>query len=206
LIFKLFLNSIVFHFCPICRSFLVLSFNLWNLIIFLQSIIANHIELKIRSFPETIPVYLLVKESSLFIEHLEMAIQQFFLALCFGLAFSKPQLDTLKNLGSKVTGLLDGCAEKESSFITNPQVGWWDIIIIILCSIDSGDVDARSTPLSESSHRYVFGQRRLLLPWQTVPFCNPRLKNCRHGWGFEPRTLDLSSLSGPFDYSARATP
>jgi len=51
---------------------------------------------------------------------------------------------------------------------------------------------------------------RLLLPWLRVPcwfFCNPGLKNCRHGQlGFEPTTLDLCSQSGANDLSATATP
>jgi len=38
-------------------------------------------------------------------------------------------------------------------------------------------------------------------------FCNPGLKNCWHGWpGIEPPTLDLSSQSGAYDFSATATP
>jgi len=41
---------------------------------------------------------------------------------------------------------------------------------------------------------------RLLLPWLRMPcwfFCNLGLKNCWHGWGFKPATLDLSYQSWP---------
>jgi len=71
-------------------------------------------------------------------------------------------------------------------------------IIIIWCSISSGNVDGRWTPLPESRHRSLCGDCRLLLPWLRVPlwfFCNPGLKYCWHGRGFELTTLDLIVLS-----------
>jgi len=55
----------------------------------------------------------------------------------------------------------------------------------------------------------VYGPRRLLLRWLSVPswfFCNPGLKNCSHErLVIEPTTLDLGSQSGAYNLSATAT-
>jgi len=85
------------------------------------------------------------------------------------------------------------------------------IIIIILCSIDSGDVDARPTPFKESRHRSLWPLQITITLTESallIFFCNPGLKNCWHGWpGIEPttKTLDLSSQSGAYDLSATAS-
>jgi len=77
------------------------------------------------------------------------------------------------------------------------------ITIIILCSTDSGDVDARSTPLPESCQTSLWSLQITIT--LTDLFCNPALKNCWHGLtGIEPITLDLSSQSGANDLSATA--
>jgi len=84
-----------------------------------------------------------------------------------------------------------------------------NIIIMILCSIDSGNVNAKSTSLSESCH---------LRPWSLpitisltdgamVIFLQSEVENCWHErLSIEPTTLDLCSQSGAYDLSATATP
>jgi len=84
------------------------------------------------------------------------------------------------------------------------------IIEVILCSINSGDVDARSTPLKESRHRSLWSLQIIITLTESallIFFCNSGLKNCLHGRpGIESTTLDLSSQSGAYDLSAMATP
>jgi len=77
---------------------------------------------------------------------------------------------------------------------------------MILCSIDSGDVDAQPTPLKEFCHRSLW-------PLQlTITLTESALLIFLHCWhgrpGIEPTTttLDLSSQSGANDLSAMATP
>jgi len=77
--------------------------------------------------------------------------------------------------------------------------------IIFMCSKDSSDVDAWSTPSSESSHRSLWSLKITIIPTAAIPcwyFSYLWVKNCWHGWGFEPTTLDYGSPSGTFDLSA----
>jgi len=58
-------------------------------------------------------------------------------------------------------------------------------------------------------HRHVHGQCRLCTITVTesallIFLQSARLKNCWHGWVFEPTTLDLSSQSGAFDLPSMA--
>jgi len=90
--------------------------------------------------------------------------------------------------------------------------GWWiynlNWLILLhvdnnnnnLVQVDSGSVNVWSTPLSESRHRCLWAlQITITLTMSGLQiFCNRGLKNCWHGWSFEPTTLDLSSQSGAF--------
>jgi len=86
------------------------------------------------------------------------------------------------------------------------------MIIIVLFSIDSGDVDAQPTPLWESCHRSLWPLQITITLTEgalLIFFAIPELKNCWHGRpGIEPTTttLNLSSQSGAYDLSATATP
>jgi len=72
-------------------------------------------------------------------------------------------------------------------------------LIIIFCSIDSSNVNARSTPLQESSHRSLSSLQTTF----TLTECTLLIFL---QYGVEPTTLDLGSQSGALDLSATATP
>jgi len=81
-------------------------------------------------------------------------------------------------------------------------------IIIILCSIDSGNVDVRPTPLKESCHRSLWSLQITITLTESAYltfFAIRGLKNCWHErTGIEPTTLNLSSQSGVYNLSAMA--
>jgi len=83
-------------------------------------------------------------------------------------------------------------------------------IIIIWCSIGSGNLYAPPTPLKESSHRILWSlQITITLIERTMLiFLQSGVKKLL-AWaasGIESTTLDLSSQSGAYDLSAMATP
>jgi len=77
------------------------------------------------------------------------------------------------------------------------------LIIAILFSVYSGNVDARPAPLKESCHTSL-GSLQITITLALVDFfLQSGLKNCWHGLvGIEPRSLDISSHPGAYDLMA----
>jgi len=74
------------------------------------------------------------------------------------------------------------------------------ILIIIWCSVESGNVDARSTLLSESHHRSLWTLQITinLTEAALLIFLQFIVKKLLVWLGFEPTTLDFISKSGAF--------
>jgi len=81
--------------------------------------------------------------------------------------------------------------------------------MIILCRIDSGDVDARPTPSQESRHRSLWSLPTAFTPTESalLIFLQSGVEKLVHRRPqIEPATLDLNSQSGAYDLSATVTP